>query len=544
MSAFAPQSTIYLTTVDFDSTYKHVRRFGSVEAQNQYFLTNRPCKTYTEYLTVRKNLPDGGFRSSVKVGENIDVLRLWPVNYIFFQNANHSQKWFYAFITDLIYINENTTEIVFETDVFQTWQFDMKIQPSFVAREHSETDEFFENLAPEKFNIQDFHYNNGVTGGVFLKYNDRKWGYLVSATNPRTSSSESKGTTHSGIYQGLYFYFFESVNEVNACLSDFENQGTDAVQSISLIPRFNLGNALVDTDGYVNQSTTAASETKNIVYPVNSDGTAGITFEGFTPKNRKLYSSPFFNLIITNHNGEQAEYSIEDFPHFTDIEFSMKGDISLNPSVTLYPASYKGQLNDYDNGISIPAFPQCSFNSDAYKLWLAKNQFGNTMNGIASAAAIIGGVVTLATGGAALPVTAALSGIGAIGGGTMGVLNSFNQSYQASNLPNRVSGGSAGKTNLLTAIEQNDFCAYWRTIKRHHAEMIDDFFTMYGYQVNMIKTPNLYSRPKFNYVQTVDINIQGGIPADDMEKLRKIFDHGVTLWSYDAEIGDYTGNEV
>ena len=33
------------------------------------------------------------------------------------------------------YINDNCTFIIIETDVFQTWQFDINIKQSFVERE-------------------------------------------------------------------------------------------------------------------------------------------------------------------------------------------------------------------------------------------------------------------------------------------------------------------------------------------------------------------------------------------------------------------------
>ena len=58
----------------------------------------------------------------------------------------------------------------------------------------------------------------------------------------------------------------------------------------------------------------------------------------------KLFTNPFFNLVVTNHNGEEAVYNIEDFYNANGrndnnrtFHFTMKGDISVNPTVTLYP---------------------------------------------------------------------------------------------------------------------------------------------------------------------------------------------------------------
>jgi hypothetical protein len=62
---------------------------------------------------------------------------------------------------------------------------------------------------------------------------------------------------------------------------------------------------------------------------------------------------------------------------------------------------------------------------------------------------------------------------------------------------------------------------------------------MYGYKLNEVKTPNLRSRQHFNFIQTVGANIQGNIPGDDIEKLKNIFNNGITLWHGDY-VGDYT----
>lgn len=44
-------------------------------------------------------------------------------------------KWFYAFITNMTYVNDNRTDITITTDVFQTWQFDINFKESFIERE-------------------------------------------------------------------------------------------------------------------------------------------------------------------------------------------------------------------------------------------------------------------------------------------------------------------------------------------------------------------------------------------------------------------------
>lgn len=557
--AFVPSSSVWVCKVPWDSTYKNQVYFKSLDEQNQYFgrgsyiEMNVVKHVLNDYLVVRKVLPSGKLQSSIKVGVNIDDL--YGCNYLRYQNANHGEKWFYAFITNFIYVNENTTEIVFETDVWQTWCFDVEILPSYVAREHSETDEIGDNCVPEKFTAQDYDYVAINTECDKLD----NWGYLIGAS-ASVDEDAARGTSHSGIYQGMYFYYIgwthsddgmsfgPSVNIVNEVLDKIEEAGNDCVQFISVIPTFNMGGVSVDSSSHqVSQSSSPRSH--SFVVDVNTVS----EFGGYQPKNKKLYTSPFFNLVVTNHNGEEAVYNLEQFGNagsWGKATFKMYGDVSPSPSVTLIPLEYKGAKENYDFGISIGNFPQCSFNTDTYKLWFAKNQSAISTNIMADVMKVVGGGFAIA----------ATSGAGAYAGaylmkeGVEGFLSTINESSKMRNEPNGVNAGNA-RTNLLTAIKQNRFDFFCRSIRRDYARTIDDFFTMYGYQTNMVKMPNLSSRPYYNYVETVGVNIVGGkmvendgkksfvnygIPNDDMVALKEMFDRGVTLWKPLAIIGDYS----
>ena len=46
-----------------------------------------------------------------------DVLRFIQYNYCMYKNDSYKDKWFYAFITDIKYINDGMSELI-ETDVF------------------------------------------------------------------------------------------------------------------------------------------------------------------------------------------------------------------------------------------------------------------------------------------------------------------------------------------------------------------------------------------------------------------------------------------
>lgn len=538
--AFNPTSTIYLCNVPIDNTYQNQIRFKTVLEQQSYF-RRKVVKSFAEYLTVRKTLPDGSLQSAVKVNANID--ELYNCNYMFYQNEHHSQRWFFAFITKLIYVNEATTEVVFETDVYQTWMLSCEMKMSYVVREHSATDGIGDNLVPEKFNYQDYVYTN------INKSNLEDWGYLLISSNIcETGESIPRGTFHSGIYQGLYFYYCTDAIFLNDIIESLEKKNTDCILSIVVVPNFSVSKADINTylsdifpivlkgQGYVKKTDSPASEDIDIDF-----SSLAFTFDGYSPTNNKLWTSPFFNLLVSNQSGKDVIYNVEDFKDRNAVKFSMYGDISTNPTVMLVPRDYKGIDKHIDYAIAITNFPQCGFNNDTFKMWLSKNSFG-------VAAGALSGASGLAAGAAAL-----LSGVGgpmvALGGavsmisGITGVLNTMNQVNSASKEANEAKVGSA-HNNLLTAMKENHFVFRARMLKAEYAKTIDDFFTMYGYQTNKLKIPNVFdsnvaARPYFNYLQTVDCNIEGSIPDDDMKILKGIFNKGVTLWNPAVPVGDY-----
>ena len=74
------------------------------------------------------------------------------------------------------------------------------------------------------------------------------------------------------------------------------------------------------------------------------------------------------------------------------------------------------------------------------------------------------------------------------------------------------------------------------------AKVIDDYFYCFGYATHRIKVPNTHSRPYWNYVKTIDVNITGSVPAREMQKICEIHNKGITYWKYNEnlKVGDYS----
>ena len=130
--------------------------FGSATAQYNYFYS-LPKLEYDGCTYQRK---DGVIRYAT--GEGLRYEDLLQYNYCMYKNDSYKDKWFYAFITDIKYINDGMTEITIETDVFQTWQFNINYMNSFIEREHVSNDTIGVHTIPE-----------GLETGEFTNHDDK-----------------------------------------------------------------------------------------------------------------------------------------------------------------------------------------------------------------------------------------------------------------------------------------------------------------------------------------------------------------------------------
>lgn len=73
-------------------------------------------------------------------------------NYIAFQNPDYSNKWFFAWIDDVQYIGENSTQISYTVDSWSTWFEYWNAKPCFIVREHVNNDNIGSHLVDEGLN--------------------------------------------------------------------------------------------------------------------------------------------------------------------------------------------------------------------------------------------------------------------------------------------------------------------------------------------------------------------------------------------------------
>ena len=108
--------------------------FANATSQYNYF-TSLPKLEFDSLTYVRK---DGVLR--IETDDNLTYEDLLEYNFCMYQNTHFDNKWFYAFITDITWVNPSLVDIKIETAYFQTWQFDLVYKDSFIEREHVNDD--------------------------------------------------------------------------------------------------------------------------------------------------------------------------------------------------------------------------------------------------------------------------------------------------------------------------------------------------------------------------------------------------------------------
>lgn len=80
-----------------------------------------------------------------------------------------------------------------------------------------------------------------------------------------------------------------------------------------------------------------------------------------------------------------------------------------------------------------------------------------------------------------------------------------------------------------------------RRITAEYARIIDNYFSMFGYATLDVKIPNRNVRERWCYIKTENFEMNNfGIPEEDVEIIKGVYNRGTTFWKTNAVIGDYS----
>ena len=314
------------------------------------------------------------------------------------------------------------------------------------------------------------------------------------------------------------------MNTLESYLDNLASAGkSEAVSGIFLAPAWIVGS---DSDIHVSPSSTPQSFAMGIPKLT--------TLDSYQPHNNKLLTYPYVYINMSNGQGNNAIYHQELWEANSGtnmMTFNVYGCLTPGCSIRGIPYKYKGIDNPYDEGLNLGKYPQLNWATDQYTNWLTQNGVNIAVSLGTSTIGVVGGLATSgATGG--LSLGTALSGL-------QGIASTLGEVYKHSLTPPQ-SEGNLNSGDVTTASGNNRFHYYRMSIRQEYAQIIDKYFDMFGYKVNMVKIPNKAHRSRWWYTKTIDVNIDGDIPNNDMQKIKNCYNNGITFWRNASEIQNYS----
>lgn len=540
----APNTNIRLLKTEIEIDEVNTLDFVSESSKYNYF--NSLPKITLEDATYQRK--EGVLRYPTT--SNITFEDLLEYNYCMYQNESYDNKWFYAFIDDIRYINDGMCEIKLKTDSFMTWQNDIVYKESFIERQHVSDDTIGLHTIPENLETGEY-IEKRLTSLEIIQ-----WQGLIGTCNivlglsepPYGASTIPASTTgynmYGNIYSALTYVTFQSVSDCNLFINDIQSLfSEDIIVTAFMVPQKflrNIVNYVTPTGknfqvGYIESyNGTITLDTLSLDKPTSIDG--------YVPKNKKCLCYPYTYLMISNNTGQSNIYRYEFF-NTNNCSFTIDGIMSVGCSIKCIPVNYNNTneavghyIDNYLYSTNMAKLPTCSWNNDAYTNWLT----ANSVDMYTSLGVGIGSTI----GGAALIATGAGSsvGVGLIGGGLGSIYNTLKKDYQTSLIPDSAKGGSNQGDIVFSS--NNVLIPSQFTIRREYIKCIDSFFTMYGYKVNSLETINIRKRSKFDYIKTIGCNIAGNIPQTDLNHIKTLFDNGIRIWHDTSHFLDYDVNNT
>lgn len=534
MAVIAPQTDVILLKVPLEIDNINQLTFANATAQYNYF-NSLPKISFDNFTYQRK---DNVIRLPALVDDIIQY------NYVMYRNESYSNKWFYAYIDNMEYMNDNTTVVSISTDCWQTWMFDLSYKPTFVEREHVNDDTFGKHTIPENLDVGEYVRS---ANGVDYDYNGEYWlAFQVTELISNMNDTNSGGRIYNGIYNGVILVLIDSYTTADLLVAAYDDAGKhDSIISCFYLPK------RMETNPIVNSGVILHNQSVTIYFPRSGTTSANLgdltvsrpnTLDGYTPKNNKMFTREFCYLYASNNSGIDITYNFEDWRSFdtgqslTEATFRIDGTMSQGGSIRMYPESYYKAPRTSPTGYTKQAYgygiiggklPICSWNSDYYTNWLTQNSVNIGVGLASTAVSAIGGI---ATGNYLGATSSLIEGIG----GTVA------KNYQASIVPDQAKGNvNSGDINFT---DRKQFTLIAMTVKYEYAKICDSYLSRFGYKINDTKIPNITGRRNWNYVKTIGCYIEADIPQQDLQTIKSMFNNGVTFWHNASTFGDYSQN--
>lgn len=584
-----------MSGVPLDPTYVHTLSFNTMAARDAYFdskVTYRPA-TFS-FMSYQRHTS-----GVIKVQAPMNILG--TANYMRFTNMNytgeggqHEGKPFYAFIRNIEYVSDAVVAISYQIDVMQTWMFDYTLNPCYVEREHANSDNVGDNRVTEGLDTGSY-----ITAGIEKIdgwdsiYATETSDLIQNTTFVIIASQAPDGSQYSYQYNGvassMYVTFAYNTSQLENVLDSFRNGVTGdltPIVSIGMIPSY-----------FKEQGTSTILPAINTLSQDQTIGFGGFmaydpatsSTKTYIPKNNKLYCYPYNYMVFESPDGSNVILKFEDFKNNNVHRFTTWCTILPEIQTMCLPQDYETPYSGSSTGqnikyaLSCKAYPYCAVSSDAYSAWWAQNKYnmpftaaaidaadaiatkpkpdenlpwyqrlwetiktgfegsketlskpGTILQGVGGLINITGSVAQSATGNP-MAVVNAIGDIASTTGEHLAA--TYNHKAMPDSMVTKANNG--GVTHYM---EWDCYKIYYTKIRPEYAEIIDNYFSCFGYATHKVKVPNTTGRRNWNYVKTVGCTISGELPIEAEEQITGIFDRGVTIWHNPANVHNYNAN--
>lgn len=539
MAYIQPNSTVeFFPDIGLTGNYDDTIYFPDLTTKDTYFQNLSKIATVTSLSYVREN------RGFIRVERPMSTM--YRVGYMRYRNTSFENKWFYAFVRSVNYINNITTEVEFEMDVMMTWMGVFTLKQCFIERQHTMTDAIGANITAENFGLGEYICEGSSMTAFFGSY---KVGFYKIFNPDKDAPLGIAGITQ-GTCLPLLVDFYDLDSSGIQALDERLN-GTNGLVKNNRIDEL-LGMKLVPEHWCDIGDSTPPVDTFSVTKPYS-------TIAGYTPKNKKLFTFPYKYLEVENCEGDRVAYKYEYFNSLPDAlssgeaYFQIMGT-SCTPEVNIMctPKDYNGEQYAWDESICMKNFPNVAWTADLYKAYIAQRD--STLFGKAFASTLSGGFTGAFTGAKIGGATGGAIGgaIGALGGAGSQLLPAISDQLNENisrdyEIPARFPASLKGDIDSNLMVQSNNKNFYFRrmSITKPYAQMIDHYFDMFGYAIRQHGIPNMHARPYYTFVKTKGCIVDGNLPSDDARSIENIFDHGVRFWKEShVNIGNYNVNNA
>lgn len=404
----------------------------------------------------------------------------------------------FGFITRVEYINDNCTYIHWRQDYFRTWSSLLDFGDCLIERANvnPEYDKIGAYLQPEPVNIPMYEYTQ-VIDKIYpyewhLYASEVPWKDAVLPGSWRPVKPGADGNEYSACWR----YDSENLRDIQQLVESFSTHGRlEAIIAVFASVK-------------IEQST--------FDFPINKNEINGVFVN-----NMKCFTYPYCAVVIAGP-GFSKSYRLEKFAtieNLDKVQFNLKTIIEPNGQILITPENYNGSNMAHtivEDAIMFGGFRQAAYSANTFMNSLVQN------------------VPSLAISAA----SAALAGDAATG---VFAANAITDIYKDSLVQHNISGIAAASSVVFS--DNVNFTVGFKCPSADTVRRLDDYFTMFGYNLQTIGNPMDYfnergDRP-YTYIKTRDVEVHGQIPNDAKEYIMGLFNKGIRLWRNVEDIGKY-----